>query len=77
MPAMNCSPKPRHCQKEVSNRLSCSLVLLLPSLAAVFPVRAAALRDYGEYLSGECMSRMSATPLPVAALESLKPDRIV
>lgn len=79
MPAMNCSHGPRDCHNEVRNRLSCGLVLLLVSLAPVFPSRAAALRDYGEYLSGECVSCHGgrATPSPIPALESLSSDRIV
>jgi cytochrome c553 len=56
----------------------CGLVLLVVGLAP-HPVRAGALRDYGEYLSGECMSchRACATPAAIPALRPLSADRIV
>lgn len=70
--------KSRHCQIDVRNRLNITVVLLFGSLGAAFPASAAALKDYGEYLSGECMSchrpGMAASSIP--SLSALGADRI-
>jgi cytochrome c len=63
----------------VRNRLSCGIVFVLVSLASASSSRAADLRAYGEYLSGDCVSchRRNATHSPIPALESLGAARIV
>jgi cytochrome c553 len=62
----------------VRNRLNITVVLLIAGLGWAFPANAAALRAYGEYLSGECMSchRPGTMPSSIPSLSALGAGRI-
>lgn len=68
----------RLCQMDVRNRLNITALLLATGLGLAPPATATALKAYGEYLSGECMSchRAGGAASPVPSLSALGAGRI-